>query len=174
MRECRSFSDSQQLEKQLRANSGRPIPEVLNLTFEAADKQLEKDLREPESRGGCTAVVALVRAEPARGTERERHMLYTANVGDGRAVLSRKGKAIRLTYDHKGSDSLESRRISNSGGFLLNHRVNGVLAVTRSLGDFAMKEFIIGAPYTTALELREGDDFLIVACDGVRTARVRH
>lgn len=43
----------------------------------------------------------------------------------------------------------------------------GVLAVTRSLGDASMKEFVVGAPYTTETTLDEQDEFLIVACDGV-------
>jgi len=51
--------------------------------------------------------------------------LYTANVGDARAVLSRGGRAVRLTYDHKGSDAKEAKRISDAGGFVLNNRVNG-------------------------------------------------
>jgi protein phosphatase PTC1 len=96
-----------------------------------------------------------------------RRVLYTANVGDARAVLCRKGKAVRLTYDHKGSDPQEAKRITDAGGFVMNNRVNGVLAVTRSLGDASVKEFVVGSPYTTETALDEGDEFLIVACDGV-------
>jgi len=96
-----------------------------------------------------------------------RRVLYTANVGDARAVLSRDGKAVRLTYDHKGNDKKEVRRIQEAGGFVLNNRVNGVLAVTRSLGDSAMKEFVVGSPYTSEMELNERDEFLIIACDGL-------
>lgn len=44
----------------------------------------------------------------------------------------------------------------------------GVLAVTRSLGDASMKEFVVGSPYTTETELGDEDEFLIIACDGVR------
>lgn len=49
----------------------------------------------------------------------------------------------------------------------MNSRVNGVLAVTRSLGDSAMKEFVVGSPYTTETVLGSEDSFLIIACDGV-------
>ncbi|ORY26483.1 phosphatase 2C-domain-containing protein [Naematelia encephala] len=96
-----------------------------------------------------------------------RRVLYTANVGDARAVLCRGGKAVRLTYDHKGSDSQEAKRITDAGGFVMNNRVNGVLAVTRSLGDASMKEFVVGSPYTTETALNDDDEFLIVACDGL-------
>ena len=50
----------------------------------------------------------------------------------------------------------------------MNNRVNGVLAVRRSLGDSSMKEFVVGAPFTTETELGTEDEFLIIACDGVR------
>jgi len=98
--------------------------------------------------------------------ERQR-VLYTANVGDARIVLCRGGKALRLSYDHKGSDENESRRISNAGGLILNNRVNGVLAVTRALGDSYMKELVTGHPYTTETVIQEDDDFILLACDGL-------
>ena len=97
-----------------------------------------------------------------------RRVLYSANAGDARGVLCRAGKAVRLTYDHKGSDKQEAKRITDAGGFVMSGRVNGVLAVTRALGDSSMKEFVVGAPYTTETELCEEDEFLILACDGVR------
>ncbi|KAF8973282.1 phosphatase 2C-domain-containing protein [Flammula alnicola] len=96
-----------------------------------------------------------------------RQVLYSANAGDARGVLCRAGKAVRLTYDHKGSDKQEAKRITDAGGFVMSGRVNGVLAVTRSLGDSSMKEFVVGAPYTTETELCEEDEFLILACDGL-------
>lgn len=46
--------------------------------------------------------------------------------------------------------------------------VTGVLAVTRSLGDSSMKDYVVGSPYTTETELCDVDEFLIIACDGVR------
>ncbi|KAF8798724.1 protein phosphatase 2C [Phlegmacium glaucopus] len=96
-----------------------------------------------------------------------RRVLYSANAGDARGVLCRAGKAVRLTYDHKGSDKQEAKRITDAGGFVMSGRVNGVLAVTRSLGDSSMKEFVVGEPYTTETELCEEDEFLILACDGL-------
>ncbi|KAI9775553.1 MAG: Protein phosphatase 2C 1 [Geoglossum umbratile] len=95
-------------------------------------------------------------------------VLYTANVGDARIVLCRNGKALRLSYDHKGSDENEGKRVANAGGLILNNRVNGVLAVTRALGDAYMKDLVTGHPYTTETVIQpEIDEFIILACDGL-------
>ncbi|KAJ5218671.1 uncharacterized protein N7498_000770 [Penicillium cinerascens] len=95
-------------------------------------------------------------------------VLYTANVGDARIVLCRNGKALRLSYDHKGSDENEGKRISNAGGLILNNRVNGVLAVTRALGDAYLKDLVTGHPYTTETVIQpDADEFIILACDGL-------
>ncbi|KAF7289545.1 PAN2-PAN3 deadenylation complex subunit PAN3 [Mycena kentingensis (nom. inval.)] len=96
-----------------------------------------------------------------------RRVLYCANAGDARGVLCRGGMAVRLTYDHKASDEQEAKRIRDAGGCVTSGRVNGVLAVTRSLGDYSVKDFVIGAPYTTETELCDDDEFLILACDGL-------
>ncbi|KAL4953983.1 phosphatase 2C-like domain-containing protein [Aspergillus filifer] len=95
-------------------------------------------------------------------------VLYTANVGDARTILCRNGKALRLSYDHKGSDENEGRRIANAGGLILNNRVNGVLAVTRALGDAYIKDLVTGHPYTTETVIQPDlDEFIILACDGL-------
>ncbi|KAI8919350.1 phosphatase 2C-like domain-containing protein [Powellomyces hirtus] len=158
----------------LHENPTMPVPDLLNKSFLLTDRQLGE---RKGSYSGCTAVVGYIRTEErpltddgesANGKQtRRRRVLYTANAGDARAVLCRDGKAIRLSYDHKGSDPAEAKRIVESGGFVMNNRVNGVLAVTRSLGDISMKEWVIGSPYTTETVLDENDGFLILACDGI-------
>ncbi|RKF81888.1 Protein phosphatase 2C-like protein 1 [Golovinomyces cichoracearum] len=95
-------------------------------------------------------------------------VLYTANVGDARVILCRNGRALRLSYDHKGSDELEGKRVASAGGLILNNRVNGVLAVTRALGDNYMKDLVTGHPYTTETVIQPDiDEFLVLACDGI-------
>ncbi|KAH7132540.1 protein phosphatase-like protein 2C [Dendryphion nanum] len=109
------------------------------------------------------AVEAKLRSDASR-----QRVLYTANVGDARIVLCRNGRALRLSYDHKGSDENEGRRVASAGGLILNNRVNGVLAVTRALGDAYMKELVTGHPYTTETVIQaDQDEFLILACDGL-------
>jgi protein phosphatase PTC1 len=171
------------------------IPDTLNQAFHVVDGHLSARSEESDGKlhSGCTAVTAFMRLEDSQGkqsflsssydfgtskkgglvevdasTPGLRRVLYCANAGDARGVLCRGGKAVRLTYDHKGSDKQEAKRITDAGGFMMSGRVNGVLAVTRSLGDAAMKEFVVGAPYTTETELCDEDEFMIIACDGVR------
>ena len=45
------------------------------------------------------------------------------------------------------NDKQEAKRIMDVGGFVMSGRVDGVLAVTRSLGDSSMKDFVVGGPY---------------------------
>ena len=68
--------------------------------------------------------------------------IYAANAGDARIVLGHAGKAHRMTRDHRTDDPEEVRRIEESGGFIFKGRVLGILAVTRSLGDHCMKEYV--------------------------------
>ena len=115
--------------------------------------------------GTATTIDTIPKLQDVASRQR---VLYTANVGDARIVLCRNGKALRLSYDHKGSDEHEGKRISNAGGLILNNRVNGVLAVTRALGDAYLKDLVTGHPYTTETVIQPDiDEFLILACDGV-------
>lgn len=152
-----------------RKSSGRRIRDFMKGLTGGSDKEKGEEEDAPDSNDILQAVPegSRVEAMEPRSEKGLKRVLYTANVGDARAVLCRGGKAVRLTYDHKGSDTQEAKRITDAGGFVMNSRVNGVLAVTRSLGDASMKEFVVGSPYTTETALDENDEFLIVACDGL-------
>jgi protein phosphatase PTC1 len=134
------------------------VLQALKRSFLATDEKLKTAV---PSHHGCTAVTCIV-----TGSGDNRH-LYTANVGDARAVLCRDGKAIRLTEEHKASDTVEAKRITDGGGFIIHGRVNGQIIITRSLGDHLMKEFIIGDPHLSHEKLTSKDTWLIVACDGL-------
>ncbi|KAF0711061.1 hypothetical protein AaE_012281, partial [Aphanomyces astaci] len=92
---------------------------------------------------GSTAAIALLRDED------NHRVLYAANVGDSRIVLCRNGTAERLTQDHKAELHSEAVRVCDSGGFVIHNRVSGVLAVSRSFGDSALKKWVIAHPYTS-------------------------
>jgi len=123
---------------------------------------------------GCTAVVCLVR----------RDVLVVANAGDSRAVLSRRRQAVPLSEDHKPNDPREKARIEKAGGHVerqqigpnVQYRVNGNLNLSRCIGDLAYKrgqhldpseQMICATPDVQSLRREPGDEFLLIACDGV-------
>lgn len=65
--------------------------------------------------------------------------VHVANLGDTRAVLCVDGTAKRVSVDHKASSVSEQERIKREGGLILKGRVAGQLAITRALGDLALK-----------------------------------
>lgn len=115
---------------------------------------------------GCTAVSLLYRDGE----------VVVANTGDSRCVLSRKGQAVALTLDHKPILFEEARRIIKAGGFVRDNRVNGALNVSRTIGDLDFKrnaglpqteQMVVATPDVEVVKLREGDEFAILACDGI-------
>lgn len=83
---------------------------------------------------GSTATTAMVWSDK----------LAIANVGDSRAVMSRGGKAVDLSSEHRpyGKSSISSRemaRIKDAGGWIHDGRVCGILAVSRAFGDLEFK-----------------------------------
>ncbi|KAJ4787652.1 Protein phosphatase 2C family protein [Rhynchospora pubera] len=109
---------------------------------------------------GSTAVVAVV--EPSR--------IVVANCGDSRAVLSRGGKAVALSCDHKPDRPDELARVKEAGGKVINwngYRVLGVLATSRSIGDHYLKPYVTPEPEVTVVDRSSRDEFLILASDGL-------
>jgi len=134
----------------------------------AKAKHFSMNLREePGSDSGCTAVVGLI----------HKNTLFVANAGDSRCVLSRAGTAVALSADHKPEDEPERSRIQRAGGVVTNDgRVNGGLNLSRALGDHAYKQntqlghreqMISALPDIQQIELQPGDDFIVLACDGI-------
>ncbi len=123
---------------------------------------------EPGRDSGCTAVVALLRGND----------LYVANAGDSRCVVSRNGKAIEMSIDHKPEDEIERTRVEKAGGKVTpDGRVNGGLNLSRAIGDHAYKDntsvsdreqMITALPDVKTLSLElQNDKFMVIACDGI-------
>eukprot|EP01006_Ploeotia_vitrea_P020904 TRINITY_DN53229_c0_g1_i1.p1 TRINITY_DN53229_c0_g1~~TRINITY_DN53229_c0_g1_i1.p1 ORF type:complete len:651 (+),score=-15.72 TRINITY_DN53229_c0_g1_i1:141-1955(+) len=119
--------------------------------------------------------------------------LYCANVGDSRTILCRKFQAIPLSVDHKPGREDESKRIRDAGGFVINNRVMGELAVSRAFGDAEFKKgiqsiigpdelikndgheedknwdqpLVIAEPEIQTVTVTESDQFVLLACDGL-------
>lgn len=141
-------------------------------TFHALDKEILHKSRHSKGRDGCTGLVLL----------RVGEVVYTAHCGDSRAVLSRAGKAVRITQDHKPDTPGEASRIRQAGGrthFTNCWRViiepkdgqlGSGLAVSRSFGDLDFKEplrLVECEPEVGCWPLLETDCFIILASDGL-------
>lgn len=141
--------------------------EALKKAFLGTDEDILKDpafIRDPS---GCTAVAALVT---------EDRKIIVANAGDSRSVISIKGEAKPLSYDHKPTNESEKTRIIAAGGYVEYGRVNGNLALARALGDFEYKknpkispeaQIITADPDIVEHDITEEDEFFIIACDGI-------
>ena len=93
--------------------------------------------------------------------------IIAANVGDTRCVvINSSGVPKQMTIDHKPYISFEQKYIEKHGGYVENERVNGVLSVSRSLGDGSLGEAINCCPHISEEQI-DGDTIVIIACDGV-------
>lgn len=99
--------------------------------------------------------------------------LTVASVGDSSALICRLGDAVALTNAHHPSREEEQQRISLFNGWIdwgLNSpKVNGKLAMTRSIGDFHLKPYgVIAIPEVQRLKLdHKTDSFIVLHTDGV-------
>ena len=66
---------------------------------------------------------------------------------------------------------MEANRLVQTGGFSYKGRVLGVLAMSRSLGDHGLKDYVIAEPFVRDTRVDIDDSlrkiFVIVACDGL-------
>ncbi|PNW75498.1 hypothetical protein CHLRE_12g529150v5 [Chlamydomonas reinhardtii] len=128
--------------------------------YETTDTQyLRQDINNGRD-DGCTAVTAVLVGQ----------RLLVANVGDSRAVLSRGGKAVALSVDHKPNVKEERSRIESAGGVVVwagTWRVGGVLAVSRAFGDRPLKRYVCATPALADERLTSEDEFLLLASDGL-------
>jgi len=142
--------------------------------LEVENQCLQKALQDHWT-DGTTATIALLKG----------NVLVVGNVGDSEAILCRDRQAIALTTIHnpqKNED--EKKRIVDEGGRLYHDRLaHPVLnpaffniAVSRSIGDvfFKHKDYVkdkpsvlIAEPSLKEIQLVDGDQFLVLACDGL-------
>lgn len=143
------------------SSSSSPFQGFLDLD----DAMRTEDCLKDES-SGSTAITVLIRGD----------QLYAGNAGDSRAIACVAGHAQPLSIDHKPDDEAEKARIENAGGFVEFKRVNGNLALSRALGDFAFKanydlppeeQIVTACPEVQTCTLTSEWDFLVLACDGI-------
>ena len=182
------------------------IKDALKGAFSECDEQLLAHCREQGWDDGTCAIGLLVdrRPTPARA--------YCVNVGDSRAFAavhvppsatsdavtgtssgasgaseasqprSAPLRAVPLSKDHTALDPKERKRIEAAGGVVLEGRINGLLEVSRSLGDRRLKRggtpskghaalsksLSVPTPDVTSFEVhRDQQAFVLLGCDGL-------
>jgi len=152
------------------SNIGKlPIPAVataLEDAFDQIDREiLSKD--EFEYQGSTAVAVVLHEASDGQRT------LISANIGDSRGVLSRGGRAIDLTRDHKPNDDKEKARILAMGEkiewdhYCKVHRVRN-LSLSRAVGDRFAKPAVSGEVEIQKFPVNDRkDEFILLASDGL-------
>lgn len=98
------------------------------------------------------------------------NLLYVANVGDSRAVMSKAGKAVPLSDDHKPNRIDERKRIEDAGGVIMwtgTWRVGGVLAMSRAFGNRLLKQYVVAYPEIQEQEVGKDLELLVLASDGL-------
>lgn len=95
-------------------------------------------------------------------------MVYTANIGDTMAILSRStGDHAVLTTKHNPGSPREYVRIRIAGGYVSNGKVDGVSDVSRAVGFFHLLPHIHASPDINVLTLTKTDEMLIIATNDV-------
>jgi len=190
--------------------------------IEQTCKKIDEEFQDSGVFHGSTAIGAFVDGYCGR--------LFVFNIGDCRAVLSRKKRPIELNTEHKPNRSDERERILSANGWLdkesvipvnrlynmhfsneemqelrdqmkhntamaSTYRIVGDLSVSRTIGDAQYKrlkpdveycegdwefvlypdghnrhfsaDLIIVDPEFVTVDLQEGDDFMVIASDGL-------
>jgi serine/threonine protein phosphatase PrpC len=169
-----AFRDELRTPSQLKTALQMSVAKLVYKIFAKAYSMLDweyylRNQQIAKSIGGAVSVSVLVLG----------NMLFGINLGDCRAVISRAGKALNLSMDHKAISEKEVRRVKKDGGNIFYGRLGGQLAITRAFGDFDFKlkgegkharfeYFLSITPQVKWLEIDFAtDEFVLVASDGV-------
>ena len=141
------------------------LRDTMGNAFRNCDKKVTDLLEKHRDQSGSAALCALI----------VNQTLVVAHAGDSRGILVKKdGIATDLTKDHRLRHRKDERdRINNAGGCVINNRLNGILALSRSFGDLAHRNGPSAAPTLTAvpeitiLTINPDDELLIFATDGL-------
>ena len=136
------------------------------LSANCAFRELHLQVVANRMSGGCTALLVQI----------SKLKIFVAHAGDSRAILvKQKGSVERLTEDHKPDRADEKSRIMSSGGEVTKarwgnvSRLNGEIAVSRSIGDVEFTQFgLTHEPECCEIDRDlEEENWLILACDGI-------
>lgn len=150
------------------SNSVSVDRDIYRDALESSFLQVDNNFGEKQLSSGTTAVCALLVKDAAQ----EFQHLYVAWVGDSRCLLVSPTVYLQLVKPHKPDLADEKKRIESAetGGSVLfvqgQWRVNGIINVSRSIGDYTVKA-VIAEPDIVDVPLQPSHDFLVLGSDGL-------
>lgn len=132
------------------------------IAFKKIETDVIKNLEQQRPRGGSTALCTILRDKK----------LYSANLGDSQAIIIRRQNVVKLTNLHDFSNETERFNVEQRGGTILRNRLEGELAISRSIGDINYKAYMSSEPELSTYEVTEDDDFLLLGSDGFFNVRI--
>ncbi|CAB4020612.1 phosphatase 1E [Paramuricea clavata] len=136
------------------------LDDALRKAFLTTDKLFLEKAKNENLRAGTTSVVALLRD----------NTLHIGWLGDSQISMCKQGRAVKLMEPHKPNRKDERQRIEELGGCVIwigDWRVNGNIAVSRSIGDKDHKPYVSADPDTLEFDLEGDEEYLILGCDGL-------
>jgi len=153
---------------------------VFNNTVTELDSKFEiydQNLDESKQCSGSTACIVLIDLIYSD--------LWVCNVGDSRCIIISNNntnnndnnnnniyKAKQLSIEHKPKIAAEKLRIENAGGKVTHGYLNGLMGVSRSIGDNDLKmlwhnKLLISKPDITHYKITNNDEYIVLGCDGL-------
>lgn len=126
------------------------------------DEELLNYQRKTNSEGGSTALCALLR-------ENE---LFIINLGDSIAAIIQNSQITKINEEHNTDNQNEKAKMEKKGAFIVKiknaYRILGEIAVTRSFGDRAYKDYLISDPEVYKFNLKDftKEGILLIGTDG--------
>lgn len=120
------------------------------------EKEVIDGLEAQRPRGGSTALCSVLHNK----------RLHCANLGDSQAVIIKGRTAVRLTNLHDFNNENERTMVEQRGGTILRNRLEGELAISRSIGDINFKTYMSSEPEISSYEISDDDDLLLLGTDG--------
>eukprot|EP01091_Cochliopodium_minus_P002858 TRINITY_DN1270_c0_g1_i1.p1 TRINITY_DN1270_c0_g1~~TRINITY_DN1270_c0_g1_i1.p1 ORF type:complete len:1015 (+),score=321.52 TRINITY_DN1270_c0_g1_i1:281-3325(+) len=153
----------QQLHIELKSNllAEKGMKESFEKSYISTNERYNTLANENNIISGTTAVTALV----------DKDKLYIANVGDSEAFLFEDDQIVNLTVAHNPSLKSEEERLRNEGAKLILRgnafRVDGTLAVSRSIGDPKYEPYVNANPHFYEHTITPKTKFVVLASDGL-------
>ena len=131
------------------------VEQNLKKSFQKLDEEAKK--RKYKNLGNTATVIYITNKT-----------LFCANVGDSSCVIVFNDNAKKVSFDDKASEPSEIKRIESCGGKVIDDRLNGVLAISRGIGDLDMKDKGLSCePHVYKTLIDETTDYCVIASDGI-------